>query len=401
MKRLPFIFALFLGGLLLIGADGCSSDPNVEGAKLDLKNKDYDRALENLDKALEKNPDNADALELRGNVFQEKAFATPDITEHTTLLQEMMASYDRAVELKPDATADVGNMLDLAYFNEFQRGIQAFGRGQNDESAFADAAIYFENSSLIRPDSTGSYVNRAYALINAGETAEATAPLEMAIDKGDTDENTFVLLADLYRSNENLEKEIALLEKASEHHPGNENIEASLLNAYIRSGQSDRAEKAYRDAISNDPGNKLYHYNLGSLLLEKEQFAEAIQHLEHAIEIDADYANAYYNMGVAYVNHAVAVNEQVNAIDDEIRDNKDSLSDDEEAAKTAEMEKLAEERRTLFENSIEPLEKAKTLSESNGDDVTGICQALFQAYAQTGNTEKAQSYSECAGYDTN
>ena len=71
MKRFPLLLVLLLGGFLIMGANGCSSDPNVEGAKLDLRNKDYDRALENIDKALQNDPQNAEAYYLKGQVLQE------------------------------------------------------------------------------------------------------------------------------------------------------------------------------------------------------------------------------------------------------------------------------------------------------------------------------------------
>ena len=78
MKRFPIILSLLVGALLMGGADGCSSDPNVEGAKLDLRNQDYDRALRNLETALENNPQNAEAYELKGRVLSEKAFSTSE-----------------------------------------------------------------------------------------------------------------------------------------------------------------------------------------------------------------------------------------------------------------------------------------------------------------------------------
>ncbi len=101
MKRLCLYLVVLLGGFLLIGAPGCTSDPNVEGAKLDIKNKDYDRAYENITKALETDPDNAEAHDLKGQILQEQAFATSDAAQHGALIQEMVASYNRSVELDP------------------------------------------------------------------------------------------------------------------------------------------------------------------------------------------------------------------------------------------------------------------------------------------------------------
>ena len=49
---------------------------------------------------------------------------------------------------------------------------------------------------------------------------------------------------------------------------------------------------------------------------------------------------------------------------------------------------LVEERFSLFGQAIEPLETAKSLMEAEGDDISGVCQALFSAYVQVGEEEK-------------
>ena len=406
MKRLPLLLALLFGGFLLIAADGCSSDPNVEGAKLDLKNKDYDRALENITKALETNPENADAHELKGQILQEQAFAVQDTDQHTAMLSEMMDAYHRSVELDPARSANVENQLKLAYFNEFQRGIQTFNRGQQASGSergevFSDAAVYFGNAAMIFPDSTGAYVNQAFAYFSGGMSEQAIEPFEKAVEGGDTSEDTFVYLADLYRSTEQADKGIVLLEKARTIYPENESLQAQLMNFYVMAEREDEAIKVYQDAVNSDPNNKLYRYNFGSLLLTTEDYDGAIEQLSAAVELDSEYANAQYNLGAAYVNKAVMVNDEVNEVDDELREKKADLSEEQVKEMEMKLEALIEQRRNLFASAVAPLEKAKMLTEAEGNDLKGICQALFQSYAQTGQTEKAESVSECAGYDVN
>lgn len=408
MKQLPLFLVVLLGGFLLIGADGCSSDPNVEGAKLDLRNKDYDRALENLATALEKNPDNADAYVLKGQVLQEQAFTVTDVEQHSAMLKEMMAAYNRAIEIDPAKQANIENQLKLAYYNEFQRGIQAFNRGQQatdeNKTEFSNAASHFQNAAVIFPDSVGAYVNEAYAYFSAGESEKAIQPFEMAIEKGDTSEDTYIYLADLYRTYDQPEKGIALLEEASTVYPENENIQAQLMNFYVASGREDEALTVYQNAVDKDPNNKLYRYNYGSLLLEMENYDGAIEQLNKAIEIDPEYANAHYNLGAAYVNKAVGINDEINKIDDDLRENRSSMSEDEIKQKEAKMEELADTRRGLFQSAIAPLEKAKTLAEAEGVESAsyqGICQALFQSYVQTNQMDKAESVSECANVNLN
>lgn len=387
-----------------MGADGCSSDPNVEGAKLDLRNKDYDRAMENLDKALQKDPNNAAALELKGQVLQEQAFATQDAAEHSRLIGEMIAAYGRAKEVNPEAAADIDNRIKVAYFNEFQRGIQAFNRGQNAEDGtaeFSNAAAYFESASMIEPDSAGAYVNRAFALINAKRSEEAIPAFEGAIEHGDNSPDTYIYLGDLYAQYNQPAKRVQILETANEMFPGNQDVQAQLLNAYVSSGQMDRAITVYKDAVMNDPTNKLYRYNYGSLLLEAEDYEGAVEQLSEAVKIDSEYGDAQYNLGAAYTNQAVAINEQISAMDDDLRANRSSMSAADVQAKEAEMQQMAEQRKALFEKAIPHLAKAKALFEAEGEDPTGICQALFSAYVQTGQQTEAETLAECAGYDLN
>ncbi len=407
MKRLCLYLVVLLGGFLLIGAPGCSSDPNVEGAKLDIKNKDYDRAYENITKALETDPDNAEAHELKGQILQIQAFAKSDAEQHGALLEEMVASYNRCVELDPERSATVENRLKNAYFEEFNRGIQAFNRGQRAqdnarEAVYNEAASYFGNAAMMFPDSSDAYINQAYAYFSSGNSERAIQPFEMAIEKGDTSEDTFVRLAVLYQTYAQHDKAISLLEKAHDLYPENEDIRSQLMNAYNMAGQGDRAVQMYADAVKQEPNNKLYRYNYGSLLLELENYDDAIVQLMAATEIDPNYANAQYNLGAAYVNKAVVVNEEVTTMDDELREKRSQMSEDEIKQMEAKMDERAQARRALFGKAVEPLEKAKELTEAEGGDaasLTGICQALFQSYVQINETAKAETVSDCAGYE--
>ena len=401
MKRFSAVLALFVGGLLLMGADGCSSDPNVEGAKLDLRNKDYDRALENLEIAIQKDPANAEALELKGRVLSEKAFASMSVDENVELIGQMIEAFNAALAVDATMSASITRSMAMAYVNEFQRGIQAFNRGQNNSDEYGDAATYFGAAATIQPDSAGAYVNQAYALMNAGRSADAIGPFEMAMERGDDEIDTYRFLASLYQTNGRPEDAVRVLEEASEMYPNNPDVQAELLNAYQVAGQTDRALQVYEEAVETDPENKLYRYNYGSLLVSAERYDDAIVQLEKAVEIDPEYGNAQYNLGAAYINKAVDVNNRINELDDNLRANRDSMSEAEVTAAESEIDRLAEERRGLFGSAIQPLEAARVLFESAGESATAVCQALYQSYVQTNQIEMAEGIATCAGYEDN
>jgi tetratricopeptide (TPR) repeat protein len=382
----------------MVGADGCSSDPNVEGAKLDLRNKDYDRALENLQTALDKNPENAEAWELRGRVLSEQAFNTQDPEAHREIILEMVESFENAKKFDPTFQEDVTRGLRFAYANEFQRGVQAFERARSDESQYPIAAIYFDTAAQIQPDSAGAYVNEAYAYLNAGQSDKAIEPFEQAIEHGDKAPETYRFLADLYRTDEQYDESISLLESAAEMYPDNVDIQTELLNSYQVAGEVDKALERYAQAVERDPDNELFRYNYGSLLESTGAHEEAREQLQMAVEIDPEYGNAWYNIGASFINQAVAVNEEVTKLDEDLRANRDELSDEEIDRRDARINELVDARRDLFGQAVEPLEKAKDLLEAAGEDVAGVCRALYQSYVQTNQVDKAEGIAECAGF---
>ena len=398
MKQIAVLLT-FVG--LALMATGCASDPNIEGARLDLRNDDYERALENVNTALESNPENAEAYQLKGEILQEQAGTVEDVEQHSQIIQDMMEAYERAIELDPSLEESISQQLRLAFYNEFQRGTQAFNRGREEQSEYGTAARYFQNAATIQPDSVDAYVNQGYALLNAGQQEEAIEPFETAIEMGTAEPDTYFFLANLYSTNDRADDAVALLEQAREQFPDNTDLQAELLNAYIRADQIDRAMEVYSEAVANEPDNELYRYNYGSLLLNAERYDEAIEQLERAVELDPEYGSAWYNLGASYVNKAYAVNEQVGEMDDALRAERANLNEQEIQSREAEIDAMVEERRGLYEQAIPPLERALNLMQTAGEDATRVCQALFGAYVQTGQQEKAEQLSECAGYEEN
>ena len=395
MKRIPIYLVLIVTGMFFIGADGCSSDPNVEGAKLHLRNKDYDQAIENLDKALAKDPDNVAALVIKADALNAKAFENFDVDEHTPLFREMVDILGRAGELGHDTKAAVNN----GYYREFERGVTAFNAGSDDADKFKVAAKYFDNTSYLIADSSAPYIYKGYALLRVDDSKNAIDALEMGIEKGVDEVDPYIYLGELYQAADRGADRVNLLEKASNEFPEDADIQAHLLNAYQMAGMMDRAKDKYVASLKTDPDNTTFLYNLGSLLLGEQDYDGAITHLKRATSLDATYANAWYNLGAAYQNKAVGINEEITAVDDKMRENRSDMSTEEIRSTEAQIDELAAKRKSTFGDAINPLEQAKTLTEAEGGDTAKICVALYTAYVQTDQLDKAKSISTCAGFD--
>ncbi|MFC2086006.1 tetratricopeptide repeat protein [Bacteroidota bacterium] len=222
------------------------------------------------------------------------------------------------------------------------------------------------------------------------------APLEMAIEKGDRNPDSYNFLSDLYLEANRPDDAVAILTDARALFPENGEVTARLFNVYARTGQLEEALPLAESEVERDPTNAQHRYNYGSLLLEAGRYDDAIVQLEKSVELEPENVSALFNLGAGYQNKGVDLNEQVSSLDEQIRGG--DLSDDAAEEARGQMEAAAAERDELFAKSIPPLSKARALTEAAGDtvDLAGICTALGQAYARTNEMEKAQEAYACA-----
>lgn len=369
---------------LLAGADGCSSDPDVEGAKLYIRNEEYDAALENLNRALVANPDNVEAHVLKAEVLRLQAEDLPMPGPRRPLYEEMITSIDRVAAL--DATnAEVGITRLNAWAKEMNQGGALLRSGGDDASAASGAVDAFNNAVLIQPDSSDSHFNLGLAYLVTGDTDAAVAPLRQSVSMGEASAEVYRYLGvALLRTQQGAEA-VTVLEEGAQRYPDDEALRAELLNAYAATDQPDRAVEAYERMVEADPDNALLRYNYGSSLLQLERYEEAIVQLTRAIELDPSNANAHYNLGAAYQNQGFTLNQQL--ADEDLSD--------------ADAVRVREERDALFEQALPHLVEARGLTEAAGEDATDICNALFQVYTPLGRIEEAEEAAECAGMDMN
>ena len=408
MKRIIHVLCFLAGSALFVGADGCSSDPNVEGAKLDLRNKDLDRALENVAQALERDSANAEAHLLKGQILQELLLEESDSEDRQAFVIEMKGAFARSVELDSTGAGETRRRMQAAYTQEFYHGIEVYNDAQYVDDGvkwetYKRAAGHFRMASLIFPDSTGAYFNEASAYISGGMATRAIAPFEMALQMGSTSRRIFLFLGTIYNQAAEAESDITLkhrayerlvytLEPALELYPQDDELRSMLLNAYSLAGQEDKALAYYEAEVADGNTNKVFLYNYGTLLLRLNEYDEAIAQLTAATRIDSLYSNARFNLGAAYVNKAVAVGAEYSALDDSL---------DVEGSRTRarvgeELADLHSERRVLFGEAITNLEVARSLTEAEMGSVQNICRALYQAYGWMNERSKAEEVQVCA-----
>jgi Tfp pilus assembly protein PilF len=84
----------------------------------------------------------------------------------------------------------------------------------------------------------------------------------------------------------------------------NHNLAAINLGiAYMNKGEYAKSLATLRSVVDNDPRNPIAKVYLGQLYLKVDKVELAIMEFNNALTIHKNYANAYYNLGLAYLKN--------------------------------------------------------------------------------------------------
>ncbi len=177
--------------------------------------------------------------------------------------------------------------------------------------------------------------------------------------------------------------------KGREKYPENLDIIFQEANIYIFTGDIDEARRVLDIAIQRDPENPTLHFAFGAnydrmyqdttYTEEDRQFAfhEAIKAYENAIELQPDFFDAVYNLGVLYFNRGIRIFEQA---EERLRETHDfaQYQEDEKEFKQAWLE-------------AQPyLEEAKNMLEMDDPNMEIVVISLVELYARTEQPEKLE-----------
>ena len=415
MMRIPVPIYLACAALFCLGIDRCGSDPNLEGAKLDLSNKDYDRALENISKALEKNPNSSEAYFLKGDITRAIVVDTDQAEERAAYVEEMATAYRRSTELDASLSSEVNFNLLAAYRLEVTTGFEAYAVAQSvsdDEKpdAFLASARFFRNASIIMPDSVRPYFNEASAYYGGGMFPEAAETFEAAVSLGHTNRQLFVhwatvlnLMAEQLPGDAEKQslywRAAKVLHTGLDHHPEDAELRDMMLNYYALGDRLDEAISAFQMLYEDFREHPVHLYNYGTLLLRAGEYTSAIAHLSAVVDLDPDYTRARLNLGAALISEA----ERLAAEYTMLRDSLETLDRGNSASRVARIEArqivVERQRATFLSDAISHLETARQLSADALEDPRDICRALVRAYGHANQRSKAEEVAQCAAYD--
>ena len=315
MKKALSILVI-LSMVLGLSAFQCAST-ELTSAKLYIQQKNYTKAKEALEKEISKNAASDEGFYLLGYLNGEQGD-----------LSSMMKNFDKSLKISTKFEKNIVDYKKFQWQDSFNKGVSFFNKGtkfgtkDSSKVYFEKSIENFQNCTIVEPDTVSSYQNMFYSMINAGRVeSELEVPLlkiielksspEAYVDLSKVYNNQALNLMNSFQDSKNVDdslkamqiynKEIKLLEDAQNKYPDDAKILAQLSNAYVDANKMDVAMKAFEKGIQKDPTNEVYRYNYGVLLLGGNNFADAVDQFQKAIDIKPDYASAYYNLGVTFL----------------------------------------------------------------------------------------------------
>jgi tetratricopeptide (TPR) repeat protein len=273
--RLRFIAVL----IIAVVVQACSGgDPNIESAKLNIRNQDYTAAIASTDRAIEVNPDNHEAYIWKARALSSRAMDNNNIEARLPDYQSMIASLDKAQTIL-DASTDPKAMLSVLQIDEVREeawrlehatSVNYVSKDTISDQDFARSIAHMKNAVAIYPDSTLSSRALAEIYFLSGDLQSAATQMKTTVDKTGANaiSDDYVRLLQFQRE-AGLENEVvATMEKAVQLFPGNKDVKIEVANTYLSRAEYDKAASTMAELISFEPDNAEYRYVYATLLFE-------------------------------------------------------------------------------------------------------------------------------------
>jgi tetratricopeptide (TPR) repeat protein len=233
----------------------------------------YEKALDCFQKAIELNPQYAEAYKRIGNIY----FALQDY--------EKVIKYNKkAIKYKPD-------YID-AYFNA--------GLACHYKQDYNNVIKYFKKVIELDPNETEAYNYIGVAYIQKYEDDIAIEYFKKGIEQNPNDAYAYFSIGLVY-NNKNDAKTIEYLQKAIKLNPKHIDSHFYLGIAYQKTQNFHKAIKCFQTVIGLNQNNAEAYFLLGvNYVLWKNDYDYAISCYQKVIEINPYHAGAYFNIGNAY-----------------------------------------------------------------------------------------------------
>jgi tetratricopeptide (TPR) repeat protein len=262
--------------LLLVGfIAGCGGDPNIESAKLNIRNKDYNKAIESAQTALEANPQNAEAHYYIGLAYSEKALleSVYDREEFIAKSRENLLKAKELYEAQELNTSELRNvpvLIDFMWRVEYNDAIELIDFDREQHPDTLNMAIrHLQNAATANPDSAMTYDVLGELYFRNNDLPNAISSVNKSLEVAqDDDLSRYYRLAFFYQQANEPDKIIDIMTRAYNIWPDDIEVVQELAYAYMRVGRTEDATDIVNDLINRQPDNAEYRVVYGTQLYQ-------------------------------------------------------------------------------------------------------------------------------------
>ncbi len=392
------LFFVFLA-LIVVANSGCSAQGReIRRADSNLNRGNVAAALEHITEAmeLEEAQNDPEAWVVKARVYMEIALS--EDPEIRALADNPVDVADDAIERAKALDEDGLHILDiqqaLLLMSEltFNEGVEAY-QAEN----WGPASDYFLRSyelseSFDAPDTTTLY--NAALSAELGQNYDRAMNLYLQLRDMEYDEPfLYSSLGTIAMFQGDTLNATQYVREGRDLYPEDLDLIFAEANIHIFTGDVEQARDVLDLAIEKDPENPNLHFAFGAnydrmaqdTMYSKEErefaYQEAVKAYEQAIELNPEYFDAIYNLGVLHFNKGITIFEEA---DEKLRETHDF----------AQYEEDAEEFRQVWLDAQPYLEQAKDMIDEDDPSYETVIISLVELYARTEQTEKLQEMEE-------
>lgn len=328
-------------------------------------------SLESLDKVLELEKDNEEALNYKGQVRQnmvETAIESQNESDFDTAERLLYKTYqlnkNDTVMLYYAASAAVnGQLYDKAlnYYNELL-----------DLNFDGSTTQYMALNQETGEEEVFESKNMRDIAIKTGDFSEPSQKKTPRLT-GEIAKNVSLI----YIQQDKADEALVAIEKAKEENPNDISIMQAEADLYYKLGKVDKYDEVMKEVVKLDPENPSLYYNLGVASEQLGDKESAKEYYKKAVELDPEMVNGYINLAALTLSEERDIVEQMNKLGNTRADNK-------------KYQELNEKKKQYYKDALPYLEKA---SELNPNNIEAL-QTKLNIYYQLEKNEKAKELQE-------
>jgi tetratricopeptide (TPR) repeat protein len=235
-------------------------------------------------------------------------------------LEEAYKSFMKAIELDPKGGSPALKIKLLSSFipTLSNAAIEAFQAQKYEASSdLFEKVLTIEAAPLFKTDNTidtAIMYNTGLAAMNAKQFDKAIKYFGLTAKHGYNPGSSYSQIISAYQQKGDTLASVNIMKEAFNKYPEDQSILVQLINYYITTGKTEEAIGYLDKAIAKEKDNPSFYLAKGISLDKLGRQDDAVKEYEQAIKVKADYADAYYNIGVIYFNRGVKQFDVANAV---------------------------------------------------------------------------------------